>query len=113
MISCQRTEFVSEGSEASWGYKIIGERNQACSIRVKLLQAKEGSLEIDKIAGEEMTCYYPLGNFNYPEKDLDKCTGKLKEALQEIIIDKMHRYLIENLRDIDQGLKEIEAPGNF
>ena len=76
-------------------------------MNVKLLQAKRGELGIDRLAGYEMECNYPDGVGTYPEKDLEKCHGKLREELQQIIIEKLHAYIIENLGKIDRELNSV------
>jgi hypothetical protein len=41
-----------------------------------------------------------------PEDDLSRCTGQLKENLQEIIIQKLHAYVVENLGQISKELQQ-------
>ena len=106
MSSCTRASYVNEEPEASWGYKIQGKSGDDCVIDVKLLQAKQGELGIDKLQGYDMSCYYSRGAKAYPEKDLDKCHGRLKEELQSIIIKKLHTYVIENLGKFDESLNK-------
>ena len=105
MKICSKASLISEEPEASWLYQ-IKDLNTAgeCEINVKLLQAKEGELGIDRLNGLEMVCTYPRSIFAYPEKDLSKCHGRLKEELQTIIINKLHAYIIENLGQINESL---------
>lgn len=105
MKNCQKASYISEQPEASWGYKVYGREGNECRVDVKLLQAKKGQLEISNLAGQGMSCYYPYGVSAYPEKDLNKCHGLLKENLQDIIIKKLYVYVIENLGKIDEQLK--------
>jgi hypothetical protein len=107
MSRCSRATFINEEPEASWGYTIKGMSNKQCHITVKLLQAKQGELGISKIIGEEMDCYYPKGTATYVEKDLSKCHGLLKEELQQIIINKLHAYILENLGEFDKALGRV------
>ena len=51
-----------------------------------------------------MSCFYDFGIAEYPEKDLSKCHGRLKEELQRIVIEKLHSHILENLGKIEAGL---------
>jgi hypothetical protein len=104
MERCSKVSYINEGPEASWGYEIQGVKGIECEVSVKLLQAKEGELGVDSLQGMEMSCFYPRGKGTYPEKDLDKCHGRLKEELQGIVIKKLHTHIIENLGKIDAEL---------
>ena len=107
MKSCTPASYINEEPEASWGYKIQGSSNNDCNIKVTLLQAKEGELGLQDLEKFSMTCQYSKGIFAYPEKNLEVCSGKLKEELQGVIIEKLHVYIIENLGELDEALKSI------
>ena len=106
MAKCNKVSYVNDDLEVSWKYEIVGSREKLCIVDVELLLAKEGELGINAHTGEKMSCYYPKGIGAYPEKDLNRCTGKLKESLQEIIIDKLHKYIIDNLGQINQTINQ-------
>ncbi len=105
MRKCEKASYISEEPEASWRYSIKGTESDECVVNVRLLQAKAGDLGIDQLVGYDMDCSYPRGFTAYPEKDLDKCHGRLKEEMQNIIIKKLHTYIIENLGELDENLK--------
>jgi hypothetical protein len=107
MLDCKKVSYINEETEASWGYDIVGDRNGVCEIEVTLLSAKEGGLELRQYEGNSMTCSYLLGEFAYPEKDLNSCTGELKEDLQSVIIDKLYKYVVDNLGEIGEELRNI------
>ncbi len=107
MQDCDKARYTNEEPEASWQYSILNERDNSCVIRVKLLQAKEGELGIDKLNGYSMECYYPPGSSAYPEKDLSKCHGRLKEEIQTIIIKKLHTHILENLKEVNESLNSF------
>lgn len=107
MEKCSTATFIDEEPEASWRYTINGLENKECSITVELLQAKRGELGLEELVGSEMTCYYPIGTAAYPQNDLSKCHGLLKEQLQGIIINKLHSYILENLGQFDESLSRI------
>jgi hypothetical protein len=102
MEKCKTSNYVNEEIEASWGYRIKGIRNQYCDVEVVLLSAKEGELDLRKHEGESMICSYELGVLTYPNKDLDSCHGILKEGLQKIAIDKLYKYVVNNLGEIQK-----------
>lgn len=103
MTECDRATYINEDEEASWGYKITGKIKDTCRVEVTLLNAKEGPLGIDEIEGYMMNCNYPLGVADFPENNLDFCTGLLKEEIQGIIIQDLHKYILGNLGEINQG----------
>jgi hypothetical protein len=106
MVECSKGSYVNEDPDATWIYTINGKSGDNCIINVKLLMAKKGEIGIDKLIGEDMTCYYPVGLSAYPEKDLTKCHGLLKEDLQGIVINKLHAYILENFGKFEESLKK-------
>lgn len=104
---CSKASWLSEDDEASWLYVIEGKKENACSIDVKLLQAKKGTTEIKEIEGLDMTCSLDLGYIGNPQTDLSKCSGKLKEEMQDLMIKKMHAYIISNIGKIGEELSKI------
>lgn len=104
MRQCRSAQYLNDGEEATWRYKVLGMQAGACVIEVTLLQPKAGELGIESLSGYSMECGYPKGVVAYPEKDLGSCTGVLKEEMQEIIIKKLHTYIIDNIGDIDESL---------
>ena len=106
MGGCRNAVYVNEEPEATWRYRIEGLEGDYCNIEVKLLQAKQGELGIGQLKGYSMECSYPRGVATYPDKDLGKCHGRLKEELQNLIINKLHQYIIENLGKFDEALNK-------
>ncbi len=104
MASCARASYINEEPEASWKYVIKRQIREECEIEVTLLQAKVGDLNLRDFEGHTMLCTYPLGRVGYPDKDMSLCHGLLKEDLQGLIIQKLHKYLINNLDDIRAAL---------
>jgi len=54
-----------------------------------------------------MTCYIPYGSLTVPQENLKNCHGELKEELQDVIIKKMHTYILDHIGEIN---KELEKP---
>lgn len=103
---CSRTKFINDAQDISWEYNILGESNKACEIEVEVLKVKQGELDKKRIEGKNMKCYLTLGEDSLPESDISNCNGMLKEELQEIIIEKLHLYVIENIGEISEELKK-------
>lgn len=99
---CEPSEYINDGVEATWKYKILGEGGDGCLIAVTLLQPKSGDFEVEALRGMKMECVYPRGYVEQPGGNLDACHGELKEELQGIVIRKLHEYILENLGEIGQ-----------
>ncbi len=104
MEKCSKASFIDENPETVWQYSIKGKKNELCSINVQLLQVKKGTSDLEKLNGLDMECSLPLGYVANPQNDLSKCHGILREQLQEMIINKMHVYILENIGRISEEL---------
>lgn len=104
MAACKPAVFVNEEEEASWRYKIIGTGQDTCSIEVILLNAKNADLGLRDYEGFDMRCYYSFGVTGYPEKNLEACHGPLREGLQSIVIEKLYKYIVSNIGEINDEL---------
>ena len=108
MQKCAFTTFINEEPEASWQYDIQGKSGKSCLVQVTLLQAKEGDLNLNLFEGHRMICSYDLGLAAYPERDMARCHGLLKEDLQSVLITKLHEYVINNLGAIQEAFNNTE-----
>ncbi len=104
MASCAHATYLNEEPEASWNYEIKKRDKTTCEIEVTLLQAKKGDLDLVNFEGHSMTCKYALGVVAYPDKDMSLCHGLLKEDLQGLLIEKLHKYVIDNLGPVKNEL---------
>ncbi len=103
MQNCRPVSWIRADDQASWLYVIKSSaKNDACKIEVKLLEVKQGTIDSEKLEGEEMLCIAQKGETRFPEKDISRCTGVLKEDMQDLIIQRMHNYLLENVGEIKQ-----------
>ena len=104
MTKCSRVYFIKEDSKASWYYEIKGTSGKdSCSVLVRLLKMNAGDIDTETLQGSEMTCIVNKADTSAPEENMKSCNGLLKEKLQEIIIDRMHSYLLQNLGEIKQS----------
>jgi len=97
---CNKAKFVG-GEEMIFEYTIKGFSNKGCEVRVQLLQGELNNQDSEKLETYEMTCYLPEGVIMIPEKNIGKCTGLLKEGLQDLVIKKLHTYLVQNLDNLN------------
>ena len=107
LVSCDRVKWINDAEEATWFYTLNGKLNDKCEIDVKLLQVKRGKLDLEKAEGEEMKCFFPPGTLFSPEQNLGLCTGRLKESLQDLIIKRMHSYILKNLENINEEIGNL------
>ncbi|MEM3113503.1 MAG: hypothetical protein QXI33_03730 [Candidatus Pacearchaeota archaeon] len=114
--SCSRAKYINEPVDASWEYTIKGKDGDNCMVNVKLLEIKRGLKESEIMKGKEMTCLVPLGFRVSPESDINKCTGRLKEEMQTLIIKRLHEYILHNIGQISSeftGIQGITSPENL
>lgn len=105
LFTCKKISFIRIDNSYSWNYNILGYSDfKSCNIKVKLIKIKRGDLELEALQNKEMICKINRIEEIFPEKDLSKCKGALKEELQQILIDRMHEKLFKN---ISQALTNI------
>jgi hypothetical protein len=104
MEQCKNAVYVNEQNEGSWRYEVLGVFSDSCNLQVTLLSAKNTDLGLRDYEGYKMRCSYKLGIAGYPEKNLDACHGPLKEGLQKIVINKLYKYVVSNLGEINEEL---------
>jgi hypothetical protein len=108
LTKCGKATWTREDINAAWAYNVYGENDKTtCKVLVKLLKVNKGDIELEKLQGESMICYPDKTSKGYPEENMVKCTGLLKENVQEIIIQRMHNYLLENAVPIKQQLEKF------
>lgn len=108
MQTCKRVSWIKEDAQASWLYTVKGNaQGDSCEVDVVLMKMKEGTIEAEDLQGKEMTCIVQKGETQFPEKDISRCSGLLKEELQDLLIQRMHNYLLENVGEIQEEFQEI------
>src|SRR3989339_744360 len=78
-------------------YVIRGERDGDCLVEVELLRGELNNADSMRLEGHTMECRLPFGVVVAPESDISVCHGLLKEGLQDLVIRKLHTYLVQNL----------------
>ncbi len=97
--NCRSSKFDKTGA-MQFQYRILGIREGQCAVSVKLLQGDLNNEDSRKIEGDSMDCLLPKGMVVVPEAEIAYCHGVLKEGLQDLIISKMHKYIVQNLGDV-------------
>ncbi|VVB77575.1 Uncharacterised protein [uncultured archaeon] len=106
--NCKRVSFYKEDSQSVWLYSVKGTHDKtSCDVSVGLVKIKQGTVELEKLQGREMNCIVDRGSRTYPEQTLSGCNGMLKEGMQEIIIQRMHNYILQNIGEVKQGFSGI------
>jgi len=103
---CTKTKFVNNAEDVKWLYYIKGKEDGKCEIEVSVLEVKQGAIDKKILEEKSMTCLLPLGSIASPEADLLKCHGVLKEEMQNLIIQKLHSYIIESVGEITEELRK-------
>jgi len=103
---CSRASFISDGN-MTLKYTIHGKSLKNCVVNVKLLDAGISNKDLKKIKDLEMNCYLPYQIIMAPESDISLCHGNLKEAFQDLIINKLHTYIVKNLGEINADLLKV------
>lgn len=102
LSKCKKTTFLSEKEDSIWLYSIKKTSNGKCIVDVNNVWIKLE--EAKSVQDKSMTCYMPKGVVMAPESDLNECHGLLKEALQDIIIERMHTYIVQNIGQISESI---------
>lgn len=107
--TCEKSSFVSEEASSSWLYSISGKSkdNSECVVSVVLLQIKQGTADTETLQGLAMDCSLPIGYVANPQDDLTMCHGILKEQIQDLIIKRMHSYILKNVGQISEELTNV------
>jgi hypothetical protein len=100
---CNRAKFIS-GGDMIFEYKIEGSSGNICKVTTTLLQGDLNNQDSLKLENREMVCEIPLGRVIVPQSNLDDCHGDLKEGFQELFISKLHRYIVQNIGDINADI---------
>jgi hypothetical protein len=107
LAKCKKYSLIREDAQAAWLYKVLGKEGDNCKMEVTLLHVKSGQIESEELEGKSMVCTVPRGSKDNPEEDISRCTGPLKEGIQEIIIQRMHNYLLENIQEISREFSQV------
>ncbi len=113
LASCSPAKYIKLQNMNYYRYSIMGYRTGGCKMDIKLVKMADGTPieKILKFEGKDMACEIPRDdirdiNATNIEKILPYCSGTLKEAMYEHIIEKLYTIVISNLGDV---IGEIRA----
>ena len=104
---CDKVVFIGESDDMIFEYIIKGTSGGECEVSVQLLQGELNNQDSLKLEMNKMTCYLPEGVVMIPESNIGKCTGLLKEGLQDLVIKKLHTYLVQNLGKLNLEMLDL------
>ena len=97
---CDRVKFIG-GTDMIFEYAIKGASGGECEVELELLVGELNNQDSIKLERQKMTCMLPKNVVMIPESNIGNCHGLLKEGLQDLIIKKLHVYLVQNLGQIN------------
>ena len=102
--TCRSTKLTLEKDNQIFTYHLQGSKNQSCIVEVKAISIQGTQETISDFQGKEMICIIPKSNLTaHKISDLNiisYCTGPLKEAMYELIIEKLYGSVAQNLGHI-------------
>ena len=107
LIKCSKAGYYSETSDTTIFYKILGKEKDKCQVFVQLKTVKQGSIELLALEEKTMICDIPLKTYIKPEQNIKNCHGELREEVQEIMIQRMHSQILENIGDISKEISQV------
>lgn len=108
--TCRHVSWIKEDSESAWLMIVIGNsQRDSCKVNFKILNIKKGTVDSEKLIGKEMVCNTLKTETTFPPTDISQCTGLLKEGIQDILIKRMHDYLLRNIGELKQEFKSLSA----
>jgi hypothetical protein len=101
---CKKVTFLDVRDNATWNYVVQGSNNGGCNVYVEPIRLKTDVETANAMVGKSMVCNIPkeVGGSFSPETKIEYCHGELKEAIQDLIIKKMHLFIVQNIGQINQ-----------
>lgn len=102
--TCAKVSFTDYKANSTWAYSIKGMSSDGCEVYAKLISIRT-DVSKESLNGKDMSCYIPvniLGAF-MPEEKIEYCHGILKEEIQQMMIEQMHLYIVQNIGEISQA----------
>lgn len=109
--NCRKASWIKEDNESAWKINIFGNvmdyKKDSCKVKFKLLNLKKGTIDSETLMEKEMICNVMKTETNFPPADMYQCTGILKEEIQDILIKRMHDYLLRNIGELKQEFRAV------
>jgi hypothetical protein len=101
--NCDRASFFRSG-DLSIDYEIQGYSFNGCQVELSLRNSTRDIGLREIYQNSEMVCNAKIGSNYYPEEDLERCSGMLKEGLQEVLIDRLKVEIARNIGDLNTDI---------
>ncbi len=103
---CNRASF-SRTTDLSFEYLINGYSGGKCVVSVNLISDSEEFKLGEFYKSSSMVCKLPFGQYGYPEADLSKCTGLLKEGFQEVFVNRLKTEVVNNVGELNLRIENL------
>lgn len=98
--NCERVSYVVS-NDFDVIYRVEGRSLAGCEVVVSI-DDKDNIIGLEELyKGTNMVCNVRAGYVSYPEHDLERCSGMLKEGLQEVLIDRLKVEIARNIGEIN------------
>lgn len=110
---CERAEVKVEKDTGITSYKIKGKDKDNCAVEVKMEKVFGLSREnVELFMGKSMICNVPkekLVDIKVDDigKDLERCSGPLKEAMYEVILKKLYTLVTKDLSSVLEEVNKL------
>jgi len=115
---CGMARYLKLQNYNYYRYTIEGTRGDECLINVELVKMALGSPQdkIDLFEGKGMTCRVPKKELSLMQSSkiegmLKYCSGPLKEAMYQLIIEKLYTLIVSNMGQIIGEIEEVMVGG--
>ena len=100
---CKSSTYLNSQENVTWYYVIDGPTDDKCQVKVNSVNIKADVETANALMGKTMTCLIPkdiAGSF-MPEGKIEYCHGELKENIQDLIIKKLHLFIVQNIGQLN------------
>ena len=109
---CKSAKFINLRENNLYEFQVIKKKGDLCEVNIELKKMGVGTpiKIVEKFEGKSMKCLIPrnaiaAGKVDEIENIINYCSGSLKEAIFELIIDRMYGLIIKNLGEISEDVK--------
>ena len=108
---CERVQYTTISEGNIWHYKIqnlFGFSKRTCTVNVKNVKIESELPLARNIEGKSMSCKITAelaGRFIQIQSKLEFCSGPLKESLQDLLIDQLYTYIIQQIGSVAEEIK--------
>ncbi|MDP3026298.1 MAG: hypothetical protein Q8N63_01215 [Nanoarchaeota archaeon] len=112
--TCSKAKIIDYKEGNEFIYEIKDKTENDCIFYIKMNKMKENTDYnlVKALEGKDMLCKVSLDNFKTnPLADIkdiiDSCSGSLKEALQQLTIERLYGVIIGNLGGVNKELQKL------